>query len=386
LINNNYKIDRSQVALVKCKDYNYPAVKQAVRQGLELIGFSDLFKAGEKIVLKPNLLSADPPEKCVTTHPSVFRAAAEILQETGVILSFGDSPAMNSTERAARKAGLLDVAEELGLAPADFKNGQEALFPDGRQVTRFTLARGVMESDGLVSLPKFKTHALTTITGAIKNQFGCIPGTLKGEFHVKLPFPDSFAAMLVDLNRLIKPRLFIMDAIMAMDGNGPRRGRPFPMGVLLFSTDPVAMDATACRLIGLKPENVTIIKLGGLNGLGNFEADKIDILGDFEARKDFIHFVSMSMPVTMPFKSKWLQNHLTPRPQIDPDLCLKCGVCIQMCPVNPPAVDWHNSKDMPPVHKYNHCIRCYCCQELCPEGAIKPYTPFIGRLLRKPQS
>jgi uncharacterized protein (DUF362 family)/ferredoxin len=332
--------------------------------------------------LKPNLLAADPPEKCVTTHPAVFRATAEILKETGVVLSFGDSPAMNSTERAARKAGILDAAEDLRVDLADFRNGKEVVFPEGVQVKKFTIARGVMESDGLVSLPKFKTHALTTVTGAIKNQFGCIPGPLKSEFHVKLPFPDSFAAMLVDLNRLIKPRVYIMDAIMAMDGNGPRRGRPFKMGMLLFSTDPVAMDATACRLIGLNPEAVNMIKCGKLNGLGNLEKEKIEILGDMAGSKDFSHFVRMSMPITMPFRSRRLQNSLIPRPQIDPNLCLKCGVCIKMCPVAPPAVDWQGNSDMPPVHKYNRCIRCYCCQELCPEGAIKLHTPLMGRLLR----
>lgn len=382
MIDQISNVSQSQVALVKCDDYDYTAVKHAVRKGLELIGYSELFQPGEKILLKPNLLAADPPDKCVTTHPVVFRAVAEILKETSIILSFGDSPAMSTMAKAARIAGLVEVAEEMGITAADFQNGQEVNFPAGRQIQKFTIAHGVMACDGLVSLPKFKTHALTTVTGAIKNQFGCIPGTLKSGFHMRLPLPDNFARMLVDLNLLIKPRLYIMDAIMAMDGNGPRRGRPFHLGMLLFSTDPVALDATACRLIGLKPETVSMIKYGQLYGLGNFETDNIKILGDFDNNPVFSNFVRM----TMPFKNKWLHNSVISRPEIDPNLCVKCGVCIQMCPVKPPAVDWQNGdQNIPPVHDYNHCIRCFCCQELCPEGAIKLFTPFMGRLLRRDQ-
>ncbi|HEX3012511.1 MAG TPA: DUF362 domain-containing protein [Syntrophomonadaceae bacterium] len=377
------KSSQAQVAIIKCDSYDYSAVKEAVRQGLELIGFRDLFQPGEKIILKPNLLAGDPPEKCVTTHPAVFRAAAEILQETGILLSFGDSPAMSSPESTARKAGILEAAEDLGLPLADFQHGQKVDYPQGSQIKKFTIARGVVESDGIVSLPKFKTHALTLITGAIKNQFGCIPGALKSEFHIRLPFIDGFARMLVDLNLLIKPRLYIMDAIMAMDGNGPRRGRPFKLGVLLFSTDPVAIDATACRLIGLKPETVDFIKYGQSNGLGYYESDHIKLLGDFEKSPIFSNFIKVSMPATMPFRAKWIQNSISPKPQIDADMCVKCGVCIKMCPLNPPAVNWPDGdENMPPMHGYDRCIRCFCCQELCPEGAVKLHVPLLARIFR----
>lgn len=98
-----------------------------------------------------------------------------------------------------------------------------------------------------------KTHEFQRVTGAVKNQFGCIPGKLKGEFHVKVPGPYEFAKMLVDLNLYINPRLYIMDGIFAMEGNGPRGGSPRKMDVLLFSRDPIALDATVCRLMNLDP-------------------------------------------------------------------------------------------------------------------------------------
>jgi Pyruvate/2-oxoacid:ferredoxin oxidoreductase delta subunit len=173
-----------------------------------------------------------------------------------------------------------------------------------------------------------------------------------------------------------------MDAIMAMDGNGPRRGKPFHLGMLLFSSDPVAVDATACRLIGLNPAAVGLIRFGQEAGLGFYESDKIEIKGDY-GKQTFPNFVRMSMPATMPFKSKWLQNSFIPRPRIDPETCAKCGVCVNMCPLNPPAVDWQDdNRSKIPAHSYKNCIRCFCCQEVCPEGAIRLQMPLPGRIFK----
>ena len=134
------------------------------------------------------------------------------------------------------------------------------------------------ESSGIISISKLKTHALTRITGAIKNQFGCIPGARKAEFHSVMPTVALFSQMLVDLNLFLKPRLFIMDGIIAMEGNGPRNGDARKMNVLLFSTDPVALDATVCRLINLNPDLVEPLVYGAQSGLGTMT--NIDYVGD----------------------------------------------------------------------------------------------------------
>jgi ferredoxin len=217
------------------------------------------------------------------------------------------------------------------------------------------------------------------LTGAIKNQFGCIPGILKGEFHVKLPEVDDFARMLVDLNLLLRPRLYVMDGIMAMEGNGPRSGKPRKIGVLIFSTDPVALDATVCRLVNLRPEEIPTLKYGQEMGLGTYQ--NIEVVGDSLAsliRPDF----NTGRPLAFSFKNPWIRNQIVSRPQINENRCVKCGICVQMCPVKPAVVNWHNDdKTNPPVYDYNRCIRCYCCQELCPEGAINLNTPWLGRAL-----
>ena len=382
---------KSKVAIIYCGSYEYSEVKAAVERGFSLIGGVSAFVSpNEKILLKPNWLSADPPEKCVTTHPSVFRAVAEVLQKEGAKLSYGDSPAFQSPESAAKKTGVAEIAEELNITFADFKSGKEVHFNEGHQNKKFTIVNGVLENDGVISLPKMKTHGFQRITGAVKNQFGCVPGKLKGEFHVKLPDNYDFAKMLIDLNTAIHPRLYVMDGIFAMEGNGPKGGTPKQMNVLLFSTDPIALDATECRLMNLDPALVLTNKAGMELGAGTYLENEIELLGD-----PIEQFIAMDFDVDRkpekPFKKsggmQFVKNIITPRPYIIAEKCIKCGVCVNMCPVEPKAVNWHDgNKNNPPSYKYDRCIRCYCCQELCPESAIHIKQPFIRKIFSKKTS
>lgn len=174
-----------------------------------------------------------------------------MIKVAGANVYYGDSSAFGKCEPNMKRAMLKAAGDELGFSLADFDSEKGVSHKEALLVKSFVIANGILQSDGIVSLPKLKTHHLVRFTGAVKNQFGCVPGLLKSKFHVKLPDPHDFATMLVDLNTLVKPRLYVMDGIMAMEGNGPRSGKPKKMGVLLFSSDPVAIDATACRIIDL---------------------------------------------------------------------------------------------------------------------------------------
>lgn len=379
--------DASTVVAIRCASYDGVEVQDAVNRGLSLLGGAEAFaQSGERILLKPNLLIGRSPERGVNTHPSVFRAVATAFQAAGAELSYGDSPGFGKPQAAAQRAGLLEVAQELGVELADFTRGETISFPEGRQNKQFTIARGALSADGLVSLPKLKSHGLTRVTGAIKNQFGCIPGPLKMEFHARLPMAELFSQMLVDLNRFLKPRLFIMDGIVAMEGNGPQNGTPCPMNVLLFSRDPVALDATVCRLIELEPKLVLPIQYGVEFGLGAYE--NIEYLGD--PIESFVNeeFVINRRPLSTTEQpgraSRMARRFVVPKPVIRAAKCTKCGTCVSVCPVDPKAVEFRGGGRIdPPVHDYQRCIRCYCCQELCPEGAIEVVTPLLGRLIRR---
>ncbi len=377
----------ADVVVLYCGSYEYEEVYKSVKKGIDLLGGAAKFvKKGEKILLKPNLLIGDPPEKCVTTHPSVFKAAAEIFKSAGAIMYYGDSPSFGSTLAAAKKAGIAGAADEAGVIPADFKTGVEIFYEKGIQNKKFVIAKGVLDSDGIISLPKLKTHGFERYTGCVKNQFGCIPGLLKGEYHVKLPDANNFAKMLVDLNMFVNPRLYIMDGIMAMEGNGPRGGKPKKMDLILMSSDPIALDSVICRIIDINPEFVPTVKFGAEFGAGVYKDKDIRLLGDPIEKFIQKDFDIVRRPLRGYRQNgilKFMNNRLVPKPVIEEDICIKCGVCINVCPASPKALKWpKEDKSEAPVYNYNNCIRCYCCQELCPESAVKLKDPLIRKIFR----
>jgi len=378
-------MNKARVIIIRCDTYADNQVLTAIQKGIDMLGGISVFaKPGERIVIKPNILIGTDPDKGVTTHPAVFRAVGTLLKDAGTNVLYGDSPSFGKSEPNLRKSGIKEVGDELGFIVADFDSGRSVSHKDALLVKKFVIANGVLDSDGLVSLPKFKTHGLVRFTGAVKNQFGCVPGLLKSQYHVKLPDPYDFATMLVDLNTLIKPRLYIMDGIVAMEGNGPRSGKLKRLNVLLLSSDPIALDATACRIANLDPEVVPTSKPGEKAGLGTYHVENIELMG--EALESFVD-TSFEINRTPPISGSggrfrvFLKNRITQRPVIDKAKCTCCGTCITMCSVQPKAVDWYKGDESrPPRYDYNRCIRCYCCQETCPEGAIYLSSPLLARI------
>lgn len=375
------------VAVVRCEGYDIEEVRGAVKKGINLVGgVSSFAKAGEKIVLKPNLLAGDHPDKAVTTHPAVFKAVGEAFKTTGAHVFYGDSPGKGKPERIARLAGIKDAADSLDIPLADFLTAVKVSFPEALLAKQLRLAAGALDADGIISLPKMKNHGFTRITGAVKNQFGCLPGLQKAEFHVKMPDIYDFSRVLVDINNYLKPRLFILDGIVAMERNGPRGGELVDMKVLLFSTDPVALDAVFCRLIDLNPEFVPTMKLAKASGLGTYITDEIEIIGDDINALINKNFQVVRRPPERLVSARsfppFLKNLVSPRPIINDERCVNCGSCVLQCPVTPKALDWpEGDKDQKPVYNYKRCIRCYCCQEICPEKAITIKIPPLGRLI-----
>jgi len=381
---------KSAVALVRCGSYQNEEVYKAVKRGIDLLGGAASFACKrEHILLKPNVLFGDNPERCSTTNPVVFQETGRLFKESGAELYFGDSPGFGKAAIQLKRSGMSRAGAEVGIKEADFDNGREVLFKESFFTRKFLIADGVLEADGLISIGKLKTHQLTRITAAVKNQFGCIPGLIKAKYHVDLAVVDDFAEMLVALNLLLKPRLYIVDGIMAMEGNGPRSGDPVKMNVLLFSRDPIALDATICRMIDLKPEYVPTMKPGMEWGLGTYRSEEIQIVGD--QLENFINtgFKATRRPparIQRIGSMSFLFNLFGSRPAIREEKCVCCGVCIEVCPVKPKAlirraVD--KQELQPPVFDYSKCIYCYCCQELCPEKAIWVKTPLLGRIFTK---
>ena len=411
----------SIVAVVRAASYDAPVVEGALAEALGLLGIDSLggesiladgatvdgatvdgatpqsgpadggpASTARRVLLKPNLLIPAAPDRAVTTHPAVFGAVARWLTRLGEPLSYGDSPSFElSPGGAARRSGIAQEAESLGVTVADFQRGAEVHWPHGLVHRRFHLALGALEARALVNLPKLKTHGLTTMTGALKNLFGLVPGFRKKEYHVTHPDREGFSRMIADLAALVRPRLVVMDAISAMEGNGPSGGTPVALGLLIVSTDPVAVDAVACRIAGIDASAVPVLAMAEAAGAGVASLDRIEVRGlalPGAGRAGTTIGRPFALPPRTPtagvpsFLMRAGKRLLVPRPYIREDACRRCGTCVQACPVRPPALS-NGGRDEVPRFTYGRCIRCYCCQEVCPHGAVVIRLPALARVL-----
>ena len=379
-------MSRSTVAMVRCTTYDPQAVYAALKRGVDLLGGPDRFVSpGERLLLKPNILAAEEPAKAVTTHPSVLAGCARLLREAGAEVVFGDSPGLDSPVKAAKRSGLLDAGVEAGADFVEFAGSARLDNAGGTMVTGFPVAQAIHDCDGIVNLPKMKTHQLTRVTGAVKNLYGCIPGKRKALYHVQFQDVFEFSRLLAELNLRLRPRLHVMDGIVAMEGNGPRSGDPRPMQVLILSADPVAVDATFCRLAAMDPAFVPTTVAGQQQGLGRFAEDEIDYVGepvDDLADPQFKVIRKPTYSNASYAHYTIIKNAVLPRPVIDESKCVRCGACVEACPVPDKALRFENGRRRPPQYHYDLCIRCYCCHEMCPERAIEKRTPFLGRILQ----
>ena len=378
-----------KVALVPCAEY--AEANTAVGTAIDLIGgVEHLLSKDEKLLLKPNLLAKSTPEKACTTHPAVFDGVASYLLSHGYTnLTWGDSPGHGDPLAIAKECGIAEVAKRLNIPMADFSGGSPVTYPEGTVCKEFILAHGVQAADGIINVCKMKTHMLERITGAQKNLFGCVFGLNKGATHVKYPNATEFAKLLADLNEMLPARLHVMDGIVAMEGNGPQSGTPKQMGVILASTDPVALDTVFASLVHLDPTLVPTNVIGAARGIGETDVSKIEVVtkgGSITVEEAKEKYGDKAFDVYRAPEDKGEISYLKPfkklirrRPKIQKDLCVKCGICVKSCPVPGGALHF-TKKGKPPVYDYDKCIACYCCQEMCPKKAIYDYQHPIAKI------
>ena len=374
---------KSKVVLLPCGEYDEEKVYTLLKQGLYLVGGVEaLIPKDAKILLKPNLLKRAEVEKAVITHPVVVGAFARILRENGyeqIVLA--DSCGHGTTQAVIRGTGMDTYLEKYQIPAIDYSEGIKVDYPQGIQAKEFILPKELLEQNCVISLSKMKTHALERITGAVKNSYGFVYGFHKAKGHTQYPSADSFARMLIDLNQCVNPRLYIMDGITAMEGNGPGSGDPVDMKVMLMSTDPVALDSVFCRLVHLKPQMVPTCYHGEKMGLGTWKEEEIQLLapeGELSLAEAVKKYGNPEFNVDRRIikygiweKMAKALNLFQKKPYIEESRCIRCGICVKSCPVPEKAVDFKNGKDHPPVYNYKKCIRCFCCQEMCPEKAMK---------------
>lgn len=362
----------SRVELYKCHDYaDAPAHVTAA-----LENFCPPLD-GKRVLIKPNILGPCPPEMCVTTHPSLVRAAVDYCRSHGAAeVIVGDNPGMTGygdSDHVAGVSGIMDAAD--GCYRNLAQKRQMVANPTGRGAA-LPVSSEVLRADVLINLAKMKTHVATGMTGAVKNTFGYIVGAAKTRLHAENPSPVDFAAALAGVFALRPPDVSIVDAVMAMEGQGPSGGKPRYVGLIIASTDALAADAVICRLMGIDARQVLYLKTAADMNLGQIDLEKIEIAGGGNA--DSIEgFRPPSIGRGLgTFIARWLSWLFVTQPRANRSKCVRCGTCARQCPVEAIVM-----KPYPKIDA-TKCISCYCCHEFCKFHAmdLAPRSRILKRL------
>ncbi len=373
------------VALVGCSDYASPLVEGAVRRVVDLLGGMEAFvKPGQRVLLKPNLLSAHVPEDRVTTDPTVVRAVARMVLDVGGTPFIGDSPALASLRKIVGPSGMDAVCRELGLEWVEFLRPRRVPPAEGAVYRRLELAEELFEADAVINLPKLKTHSQMTLTLGVKNLFGMIPGKRKAEWHFVTGMDrDAFASLHLDIYRAVNPVLTILDGVWGMEGNGPANGVPKKMGFIAASRDAPALDVSVCRMLGVPLRSFPLYREAVRRGMCEADPLRIPTTGDPLERfvqRDFRAPERDSLGRMPNAFHSLTRRYLVSKPVHQGNRCVECGRCEEICPAGAVRVE----RGRGPLFDYRRCIRCYCCQEVCPGDAVGfrqgPMVRLIHRL------
>jgi uncharacterized protein (DUF362 family)/NAD-dependent dihydropyrimidine dehydrogenase PreA subunit len=367
-------MSRARVALVRCQAYDGPQVQRSIEEGIELLGMHMRFKV-KKILVKPNCLSPKSPSLCVTTHPSVVGAVVRIFKRLCEEITVADQPGAAHGEKALQTSGMKRAGDEEGVRVTTFdKEGYERVELDGLLKDGY-FAKTYLQSDFVVSLPKLKTHVQTKFTGAVKNVFGAVPLKTRRLAH---SLAELLSEAVVDIYSFSPPALHIMDAVWAMEGDGPSQGKPRHLGLVLLSEDAVALDAVASYLIGFEPMEIPTTRIAHERGLGVGNLREIDMMGeDPDAhRKRFKPPTSFFMK-NAKLLSWLLYSVSSVKPKFYRRHCDRCEGCVDVCSVDAISMNPY------PLIDYVKCIECFSCAEVCGQDAIKPkrmfHLPLLGR-------
>ena len=375
------------VSIVRCADYGEETCERALREVLAPFGGLDWVRPGMRVVIKANLVSAMKPEKAATTHPALLAALTRMLRERGANVVIGDSPggtfAAPHLNAVYRACGLSEAEAAGAELNRDFSQ-KEADLPEAHTAKHITYTGYLDGADAIISFCKLKSHGMLSLSAATKNLFGAIPGIIKPEYHYRYPDPMDFADMLIDLNEFFRPKLYFVDAVQTMEGNGPTAGTPKYMGALLAGTNPHKIDLLCAKLIGLEAKNVPTLRAAQSRGLTPASAEELEISGDAErfVCKDFVTVQKGTGTDFGAQKGKLLgaaaRTVLRARPKLKRSRCVGCGVCRDTCPAHAIVI----RKGKAEIDR-RACIRCFCCQEFCPKGAMRVHRTWLARIAGK---
>lgn len=376
---------KKRVFLAKCESYDSEKIKELLSRGLDALSIGNDYFLDKNLLLKPNLLSDKSPDHAVTTHPEFVRAVGELFKERGQKFDIGDSPGATlvTIGKLWDITGMQEVADSLGKEMVNFTSFNVKNIEAKRSpfISEVPVSNVLEKYDGIVNLPKMKTHSLMGFTGAVKNLYGLVPGFYKVNCHKLANKAVHFADILVYIYQNFKPMLNIIDGILGMEGNGPAAGEPRELKTILMGTDAIAVDVVMASLMGINLKNDPLFKAFKRFGIEVPELSEIEILGDsFESLTP--ENFKLSKASKMNYLPAWAMNIigklLWVYPEMVEDKCTVCKLCAKGCPVD--AITF---TDKVAVVDRKKCISCFCCTEICPSNAVKfDYSYLASKFIR----
>ena len=248
-----------EVCVSACEAYEYEKVRAVLAEQFRLLKADEVIRPGMRVAVKPNLVTRSTPDESAVTHPVVICAVVSLLKEMGASVVIAESPGGPYTPSL-----LKGIYEQSGCAQAEQYGAElnldctwgELKAPEARLCRSFSVITPLLKADAIVDVCKLKTHCMMGMSAAVKNLFGSVPGLMKPELHCRFPEKEPFGTMITDLCQALHPVLSVVDAVTAMEGNGPTGGQPRHVGALLASRSPYAVDLACTQIIGMDPESV----------------------------------------------------------------------------------------------------------------------------------
>lgn len=371
----------TKIQIRRIDGYDLPPLQEAVGEFLNQ-ELNSHWKHSKKVLLKPNLLGAFPPERAVTTHPALLEALILYFLDMGKEVCIGDSPGGTvNVEKVWQTCGLRDLAERypIQLINLSTVGYRELVYED----ISVKISEVLWDYGIIINIGKLKTHGLVGFTGALKNLFGLVPGLAKSDYHRLYPNTNDFCKLLVANYQLTKEHITysFIDGILGMDGAGPSAGRVRKFGLLLGSKSISALDYVASRLMGFQLKDVPYLWTA-LHKDGQ-------LISEIQIPTSFQHFKLSDVDIrTVKMSNKVLRyipkivrypfQRLYDRCPVITSRCQKCGICVTSCPAK--AISPPDRLNFPVIDR-SKCIKCLCCHEMCSYEAIDIHKTLLARLL-----